>query len=1039
MFYRFSTGVVSLDDPPPAKIHDLSGISSNIGRFDKFEIQFAVETDATNPGLPFDSSPPSGLQGEIGVTVDGLFSDSNWQSTIIQPAFFDQSYDHRVLNGTDHFTPDGAPHWTVRFAPMNAGDWQYRIRVQDSEGTTYYPPQSEPALSFSVHQSSANPYTQRGFLQVSPSDPRYFEFADGTPFIGVGFNDGFQFSQDVENRMQTYEANKMNFMRVWLSGDGINGSQWTSWASHHLPGDGYMPGVNFDTDTTYNDSDVSFRLDDSNPCFFGDFWQGGIPVLPNTTYNISARIKTEGIAGPRQAGDYGFVIKRGDWLNQACDQTGIGTRITTPVSDSNGDWITVQGNYITGSSQYWLDYLYLVRENATDGEVFIDNIRVWKADDPAQVNLLREPNANSHLFFDPMNAAKWDKFITSAEDHGVYLKLVIDEKNEWIRNRIQPDGSISSSDDNDNFYAAPGTKGRWLQEAWWRYIIARWGYSTAIHSFEYINEGDPYNGNHHEAANALAEYFDRHDPSDHMVTTSFWHSFPNIEFWSNDDFSAIDYADIHAYLSTGWGTTAAFLSAGRTETRPEYVHSGEASAHFSGSDNGGEAITPRGLVIQGSGEWILRYYMKAENLSANCPYETTGGMQTVSWELDGGTYWGGKEGVVPPNNEGKDFICTSPDGTFDWTLFTSDQDRDGNTVPAEYRIILTDNDPHEFSIYIENSNGVRGDAWIDSVELVDPDGKVSKVIGEFITTRMDEDAAWYNRAYGEVYGGGSVVGARMPLVRGETSLDSESVQDWDRDLLQDTEGVWLHNNVWGQINPGAMYDLFWWATETIPESIYGNFLSYRNFMEGIPLSNGHYYDVDASTTNPKLRAWGQRDDVNGAMHLWVQNMEHTWKNVVDNHPNSSVDGTIIIPNIPDGDYEAQWWRTSSNPSPIFLTQTLTASDGALEIVLPITVSDDVAVKVIRIGGAAPTPTLTSTPTASATVSPTGVATSSPTPTASALPSLGPASGYQIRQLISIGNLFPIIILGIPILLFVIGLAIYARRSKAAYRRRHSKK
>jgi hypothetical protein len=236
-----------------------------------------------------------------------------------------------------------------------------------------------------------------------------------------------------------------------------------------------------------------------------------------------------------------------------------------------------------------------------------------------------------------------------------------------------------------------------------------------------------------------------------------------------------------------------------------------------------------------------------------------------------------------------------------------------------------------------------------------------------------------------------------------------------------------------------MYDLFWWATETIPEGIYDNFLSYRNFMEGIPLSNGHYFDVDASTTNPKLRAWGQRDDVNGAMHLWVQNMEHTWKNVVENHPNSSVDGTIIIPNIPDGDYEAQWWRTNSNPSPIFLTQTLTASDGTLEIVLPITVSDDVAVKVIRLGGAAPTPTLTFTPTASATVSPTGVATSSPTPTASDLPSIGPAIGYQIRQLISSGNLLPIFVLGISILLFVIGLAIYARRSKAAYRRRHSKK
>ena len=42
-------------------------------------------------------------------------------------------------------------------------------------------------------------------------------------------------------------------------------------------------------------------------------------------------------------------------------------------------------------------------------------------------------------------------------------------------------------------------------------------------------------------------------PSRHMVTTSFWHSFPNLEFWSNPDYPDIDYADMHAYISTGGG------------------------------------------------------------------------------------------------------------------------------------------------------------------------------------------------------------------------------------------------------------------------------------------------------------------------------------------------------------------------------------------------------------------------------------------------------------------------------------------------------
>ena len=73
-----------------------------------------------------------------------------------------------------------------------------------------------------------------------------------------------------------------------------------------------------------------------------------------------------------------------------------------------------------------------------------------------------------------------------------------------------------------------------------------------------INEGDPYNGHHYEAAEAMAKYFHQNDPSHHMVTTSFWASFPNKEFWSNPLYADIDYVDLHAYISTGWGLTPPF-------------------------------------------------------------------------------------------------------------------------------------------------------------------------------------------------------------------------------------------------------------------------------------------------------------------------------------------------------------------------------------------------------------------------------------------------------------------------------------------------
>lgn len=981
-------GGTTIEPGNGGKIHDLDLPAQSVAHYGRFDAHFQVDTPATDLYLPYDDNPPAGLASEIGVTVDGLFTRDGWTTTITQPAFYDQPYQHDVIGGRDHFIPSGAPYFSVRFTPQTAGNWQFRIRVRDAEGVTYYPLQSEAGIPFTVTASNPNPYLSRGFLNVSPTDSRYFEFDDGRLFSGVGFNDGFEQSADVENRMQAYEENGINFLRVWLSGDGINGSQWSSWASHHLPNDNYLPGVLFDTNETYNGSDVSLRIDNSNPCYFSDFWQGGIPVASSTDYHVWARIKVDGVTGPATSGAYGFTIKQAQWLGTDCDKGGNGTIITSHVNGSSDGWITVEGSYHTGSNQAWLDYLYLARENATGGVVYIDEVRVWREGDPAQVNILREPNANSHMYFDPMSSAQWDLFIESAEKHGVYLKLVIDEKNEWIRNHIAANGQMTSSGSNDNFYAQSGTKVRWLEEAWWRYLIGRWGYSPAIHSFEYINEGDPYDGNHYQAANAMASFFDAHDPSRHMVTTSFWHSFPNIEFWSNPSYAAIDYADLHAYISTGWGTTASFLSSARLETWPANVYSGEASAHFAGTDNGDQDIAPRGMVIQGAGEWIIRYWMSADNFTTNCPYSTTGGMQRVRWQVDGGNYYGGHEGVVPPNQEGKDFICTSPAGTYTWTQFSSDRDRDGNQVDASFRLILNDNNPHSLMIRIENSNGTGGDAWIDHVEIVNPNGEVVQVIGEFITDRMDYDAAWYTAAYSEVFGGESPVGARMPLVRGETGLDTPDEQEWNPELTQDTQGIWLHNAVWGQINAGGMYDLYWWASETIKPAFYKHFLTYQNFLADIPLNNGHYVRAEVETSNPNLRAWGQRDDSNGNMHLWIQNSQHTWKRIVDGQSIPAVNGQVSIVAVPDGTYQIEWWDTYASSNPIVLTETVDASGGTLALDLHSPLSSDIAVKINRLSGnsATPTPVSTATPAL-----PTPTATLTITPTATALPSATPTT------------------------------------------------
>lgn len=937
------------NSPSAPTISNIVVNTPSVAQYDKFEAQFDVATTAANLNFPYADSAPPGLAAKTGISVDGLFSSDNFATTIVQPAFSMQPFTHSVRDSDDHLVPNGGPKWMVRFAPQKAGAWQFKLRARDASGEV-----TSNASSFSVGATSANAYKRRGFLQVSQTDKRYFEFRDGAPFIGVGFNSAFKDdSADVDARLATYEQNKINFLRVWLSGAGINGSQWTSWAYHEQP-QNYLPLTSLDLNNTYNGADVSLRLDSAVPCLFTDFWQGNVPAQPNTDYTVSARVKLSGITG---AG--GFVLKKGSWLGTSCTGN-AGTLIAGPQSGTT-DWVTLTGNYKTGANEYWISQLYLALQSVSGGQAYVDDVRLWRKDDPSKVNLLREPSANAHMQFDPLSAAVWDKYIESAEKRGVYLKLVIDEKNEWIRNHIGADGKTTTTEANDNFYGGPNTKVRFLMEAWWRYLIARWGYSTAVHSWELVNEGDPYNGKHYELTNAFAKYVRANDPARHMVTTSFWHSFPGSEFWANDKFPDVDYADIHAYVSTGWdNANASFVDEAHLETDPTKTRNrSNGAAKIEAANHEGRAIVPRGLTIRGQGEWTVRYWLKMSGFAADCGFGSSGSSVRVQWSVDGGTFNGGTEGVVPSTQDGKTFVCTSPAGSFDWKQFDSNKDRDGNAVPATYRLILNDNKPHAFSLRISNSNGTAGTAWIDDVELVSPSGEVSKVIGTFDTTAMEEDTAWYNRAYGEVHGGKSVTGAGMPLVRGEAGVDANG--DWDRDLNKDKDGVWLHNNLWAQVNPGGMYDMFWWASETIDRKgvsgispLYGKFLAYRNFMEGIPLNNGRYKDAGATTSSPQLRAWGQRDDVSGRMHLWVQNVQHTWKRVVNNIGISSVTGTIIVPNT-SGEYTVEWWNTKTPTNPVIKTETVTAN-GSLVLNLPSALSDDIAIKISKKGGGGePTP------------------------------------------------------------------------------------
>jgi hypothetical protein len=958
--------------------------ASTVSRYEKFELSFDITgTVATNLYFPYDPDPPPGVPNGVGISVDGLFSNDNWATFVVQPGFLYQDYQRDCIGaeeedfcqywdgqewhpGREWLYPVGDPVWKIRFAPLETGTWCYRIRVTDASGTTYYPTSGD--LSFTAI-SSGDP----GFLRVSPTDPGYFEFSDGTPFVGVGYNSGYEpgrFSYGVDEEMQRVEENRVNFLRIWMTGSSVYMAPWHPWSSHHLPHEGgYFPAASLTYDEAYDDHLFSLRLwdfpdpgvsDRQNPCMFQGF-ASNVSVKPSTTYQLGVRLKTVGVTGPRDPTfPYGFTVRKASWLGDTCSDPssteGLSVRLLDHV---NGDteWHEITSTFTTESDDYFLGDLYLILENTTAGEAFIDEVSLREMDGgvPTGSEVLRKNRFAYHLYFDQQPSWQWDYVFEKAAQSGVYIRPVILEKNDWIANHIDENGNPVGTYyelDNNRFYAGPDTAVRRFHEYFWRYLIARWGYSTAVHSWELINEGDPFNGNHYAQASGFGQYVHSHDPHGHLVTTSNWHSFPIAEFWGNQTYSEVDYADLHAYACCGTkydGWPQYIGSPLSFEERADYVYGNTGhSVHLPGEeqfDSAGE--TWRSLVIRGEGEWQIRYMLKAENFAGSCPYGDPPSLAgpRLSWSLDGGPYWGGRSNVVPPVESGQDFVCSTPAGTYDWRAFDSQHTADGAEAPLSARLVITDNLVHPLAIGFDNNFGSSGDAWIDNVELVSPDGEQVHLNGQFDLTRIDRDAALLTASYSLCFGGRSLSGPGKPVTRGEVAIGDEEgyLGDHAHDQTNDTQGIWLHNFVWGQINPGGLYELYWDPYNIRQHDLYYHYRAFRDFMDGIPLNNGSYQDAEAVTSHPELRAWGQKDIVDRKAHLWIQNRNHTWRNVVDGVIISELSGQVTIPDMIPGSYQVEWWNTYTGA--IIKTEVVEASSDGLVLNLPAPLSDDVAVKV----------------------------------------------------------------------------------------------
>ena len=357
-----------------------------------------------------------------------------------------------------------------------------------------------------------------------------------------------------QSNFQKMGDNGIQLVRMWLSQWGIYGSAWNPWYSMHhhaeyIPRTGITP---FGTDSVKMKISANSTWFDS--CMFYGFSKPAPAVKRNTNYKISVKHRTYSVAGPRNSAspNYGLVAKVGAWYDN-CQDSGTAT-LLTPYARNNSDWGVLQGTWNSGSNDF-LPYFYLAMENATAGDSYVDEVAIQEDLGGGNLgpNIIYKPSTSHEKYMDQRNSYAFDKVLDLAKQYNVYLRPVILEKNEDIANMIQGNGTYGAkASDNGNFYGnnRTMTAGRWYQQAWWRYLQARWGYSPQIQSWELLNEGSPTNTRHFALADEFGKYIRQFAPNNHLVSTSTWGGFPATSFWKNTNYPNVDFADYHAYVDS---------------------------------------------------------------------------------------------------------------------------------------------------------------------------------------------------------------------------------------------------------------------------------------------------------------------------------------------------------------------------------------------------------------------------------------------------------------------------------------------------------
>jgi hypothetical protein len=173
------------------------------GVFERIEFRLPAVGNWANP---YDSTD---VEAAIAVTLPS-------GRTMVVPAFFMVPFEPVPLGegspGPEWLHPGNSGEFRTRFAPPEPGRYSVRATLDDRIGRRESGPVSFEAV----------PSARRGYLGVSRRDPRFFGFADGTPFFPIGNNVAFVGPTQYMTLARAAEAFRRmgedgaNYARVWV-------------------------------------------------------------------------------------------------------------------------------------------------------------------------------------------------------------------------------------------------------------------------------------------------------------------------------------------------------------------------------------------------------------------------------------------------------------------------------------------------------------------------------------------------------------------------------------------------------------------------------------------------------------------------------------------------------------------------------------------------------------------------------------------------------------------------------------------------------